>query len=153
MFRCKCCGAINRATTSRLDGVVAKCGRCHARLDLSGAPQSVDSTALVQTLSSSPVPVLVDFWTPQGQSEGSADRTIDQVAREHAGAVITLTLNAEAEPVPAIVHGIRRLLVGDGRLGLPTLILFKYGREVARRIGALGSAELEQWLRASPSSL
>jgi thioredoxin 2 len=131
MFRCKCCGAINRAPTSRPDGAVAKCGSCHSLLDLSGAPQSVDAAALAQTLCSSPVPVLVDFWTPQCQSEESADRMIDRVAREHAGAVITLTLNAEAEPVPAIVHGIRRLLARDGTFGLPTFVLFKRGREVA----------------------
>jgi thioredoxin 2 len=147
MFRCSSCGAFNRAPGSHKgNGTWAICGRCKVRLDLSGAPQSVNATGLAQALSTSPVPVLVDFWAPWCEPCQATDPIVDEVAREHAGAVITLKLNTEQEPAPAIVHGVRSVSSVDGNLGIPTFVLFKRGREVARRSGVLATAQFGQWL-------
>ncbi len=147
MFRCKCCGAVNRVPPSMIgQGAAVRCGRCRASLDLSGAPQSVNSTALAQALSSSPVPVLVDFSAPYLHPGRRADPVVDEVADAHAGSVIALTLDVEREPAPAIVHGVRSVC-GDGhRQAIPTFVLFKSGQEVARRSGLLPSAQFGQWI-------
>jgi thioredoxin 2 len=142
MFRCKSCGAINRVPDSKREsGAEARCGRCKAVLDLSGAPQDVSEAALAQTISSSPVPVLVDFWAPWCQPCRVASPIVDQVARRRAGRVITLKLNTEEQPAPATRHGIR---------GIPTFILFKDGSEVARQSGVIPPAQFEQWLDSIP---
>ncbi len=149
MFRCKRCGAINRAAAlgdGKADRVV--CGRCKSALDVSGTPQSVNSAGLAQALSTSPVPVLVDFWAPRCQPCLEAGPVVDQVAREHAGSVITLRLNTEQEPVPAIVHGVRMAPTFQGSRGIPTFVLFKSGREVARRSGVPARAQLARWLQS-----
>ena len=48
-------------------------------------------------------------------------------------------LDTEAEPDIAARFGIR---------GIPTLIAFRNGREVARQSGALGVPQLLQWINA-----
>jgi len=147
MFRCKCCGAVNRVPPSRIgQGGSTRCGRCKAGLDLSGTPQSVNSTALADALSSSPVPVLVGFSTPDLHPGRRADPVVDEVARAHAGSVIALTLDVEREPVPAIVHGVRSVFANGHRQAIPTFVLFKRGQEVARRSGLLPSAQFERWI-------
>ena len=135
MFRCKCCGAVNRVPPSRIgQGGSVTCGRCKASLDLSGAPQSVNSTALAEALSSSPVPVLVDFSAPDLHPGRRADPVVDEVARAHAGSVIALTLDVEREPAPAIVHGVRSVFADGRRQAVPTFVLFKRGRWKAQQI-------------------
>ncbi len=147
MFRCKCCGALNRVPPSLIgQGGSVRCGRCKASLDLSGAPQSVNSTALAQALSSSPVPVLVGFSAPHLHPGRRADPVVDEVARAHAGSVIALTLDVEREPAPAIVHGVRSVFADGRRQAVPTFVLFKRGQEVARRSGLLPSAQFGQWI-------
>jgi thioredoxin 2 len=148
MFRCKSCGALNRVPPGKRgpeSGAV--CGRCKAPLDLSGAPQDVNSDGLARAVSSSPVPVLVDFWAPWCQPCRIAGPIVDQVARERAGNVLTLKLNTESDPAPAVAHGIR---------GIPTFIVFKGGREVGKQSGVLPRAQFAQWLdsvqRAEPEA-
>jgi thioredoxin 2 len=147
MFRCKFCGAVNRVPASVIGhGTWVRCGRCKARLDLSGAPQSVNATALAEALSISPVPVLVDFSAPCFHPGTRADPVVDEVARARAGLVIALTLDVERDPVPAIVHGVRSVSANGHRQEIPTFVLFKRGQEVARRSGPLLSAQFGQWL-------
>lgn len=132
------------------------CGRCKTTLDLSGAPQDVNGTALAQVLRCSPIPVLVDFWAPWCQPSRASGPIVDEVARDHAGKLIVLLLNTEQEPAPAIVHGVKSLLTAQGFGGIPTLILFRRGQEVARRSGVLPSTQLSQWLdsaRERPSAV
>lgn len=147
MFRCKFCGAINRVPDSRSkNGSLAVCGRCKTQLDLSGAPQDVSASGLAQALGTSPVPVLVDFWAPGCQLSRAAGEIVDQVAREHAGTVITLMLNTEQEPAPAVVHGVGGILTAEGLAGISTFIVFRAGREVARRSGLLPRRQFSRWL-------
>jgi thioredoxin 2 len=74
---------------------------------------------------------------------------VDQVAREHAGTVITLMLNTEQEPAPAMVHGVRGILTAEGLGGIPTFIVFRAGREVARRSGMLPRPQFSRWLESA----
>jgi thioredoxin 2 len=106
-------------------------------LDLSGAPQDVTADGLARTVSSSPIPVLVDFWAPWCQPCRIAGPIVDAVARERAGDFLTLKVNTEAEPAPAVAHGIR---------GIPTFIVFKDGREIGKQSGVLPRAQFAQWL-------
>ncbi len=142
MFRCRRCGAFNRAplhahvpqTRGR-----AVCGRCKAPLDLSGTPQAVSSAVLASALYSCPVPVLVEFSGPRRVLNTGLGPTVDEVARDHAGTLVALRIDTAQDPVPAIVHGIR---------GARTFVLFRHGREVTRCRGPLPRVAFEKWVHS-----
>jgi thioredoxin 2 len=135
MFRCKKCGALNNVRSGAKGNPV--CGRCKAPLDVSGAPQPVNGAELARTVASSPVPVLVDFWAPWCGPCHAVAPTVEQLARETAGRIIVLKLDTEAEPAAGASYGIQ---------GIPTFILFKNGREAARRSGAMPKQAFVSWL-------
>lgn len=136
MFRCSRCGALNRVAGSHPEGAPV-CGRCKEALDVSGAPQEVDAEGLARAIASSSVPVLVDFWAPWCGPCRAVAPVVEAVAKLHAGQLMALKVNTDANPEPSGRLGIR---------SIPTLIVFKGGAEVGRQIGALPRSEFERWL-------
>ena len=142
MYRCSSCGALNKVR----DGAagIPVCGRCKSSLDLSGVPQEVDAQALERAVSSATVPVLVDLWAPWCGPCRMVSPTIEQVARDNPGRLVTLKLNTDRNPEAARRYGIQ---------GIPTFILFREGREIARQSGAMPRHALATWVeRASSGS-
>lgn len=82
-----------------------------------------------QTIGSATVPVLVDFWAPWCAPCKVLAPQLDRVAKEHEGTLIVAKVDADAHTDLAREHGVS---------GLPALILFVGGKEVARKAGAAG---------------
>lgn len=135
MFRCASCGAFNRVREPRPPGQPS-CGRCQRPLDLSGAPQEVDGSALWRAVEASPVPILLDLWAPWCGPCRVAAPILAEVGRAHAGRLVVLKLNTEEYPEAGNQLGVR---------GIPTFVVFSGGREVARRSGLMPRQELERW--------
>jgi thioredoxin 2 len=136
MFRCASCGAFNRIPEQRPAGDPT-CGKCHSKLDLSGAPQEVDAAGFERAVANSPVPVVVDFWAPWCGPCRMAAPILDQVGRAQAGKALLLKVNTDEHPQPSAKLGIR---------GIPTFIVFKDGQERARQSGVLPGAAMGQWV-------
>ncbi len=81
--------------------------------------------------------MLVDFWGPRCLPSRTAEPIVEEVARTTAGRLVTVKLNTETHPAATGAHAIQ---------GLPTLVLFVHGREVARRTGPAGADELRNWI-------
>lgn len=136
MFRCSSCGAFNRVPAQRPAGDPS-CGKCHATLDLSGAPQEVDAQGFERAVASSPVPVVVDFWAPWCGPCRMAAPILEEVGRAQAGKALLLKVNTDEHPQPSARLGIR---------GIPTFIVFSEGQEKARQSGVLPAPAMHQWV-------
>jgi thioredoxin 1 len=94
-------------------------------------------TAFDQDVLNSEVPVLVDFWAPWCGPCRAMAPTVDSVADEYAGKLKVGKLNTDDNPGTAMRYQIR---------GIPTLLLFKGGKVVDQRVGAMGKPDLKKML-------
>jgi thioredoxin 1 len=92
-------------------------------------------TAFDQDVLNSEVPVLVDFWAPWCGPCRAMAPTVDSVADEYAGKLKVGKLNTDDNPGTAMRYQIR---------GIPTLLLFKGGKVVDQRVGAMGKPDLKK---------
>jgi thioredoxin 1 len=74
-------------------------------------------------------PVLVDFWAEWCVPCHMVSPVVEEIARDHADSMKAVKLNVDDNPVTARKYAV---------MSIPTLIVFKDGREMARVIGARG---------------
>ncbi len=133
---CPHCDSINRVPKKRLeDG--AKCGKCRDAL-FTGKPLELDSHTFQKHVGRSDIPVLVDFWAPWCGPCKMMAPSFNQAASQLEPQVRLAKVNTENEQMLAAKFNIR---------SIPTLALFKNGREIARQAGAMDQANLVAWIR------
>jgi len=139
---CPHCEKINRLPSTRL-GEAPKCGHCHQSL-FTGHPIELTTAAFRRQVEHSDVPILVDFWAPWcGPCQ--------MMAPQYAAAA------AELEPgmrLAKVNTDVETTLAGEFHIrSIPTLALFKSGREIARQSGAMGKADIVRWVRSLSDQL
>ena len=135
---CTRCDGIVRVPDDRLQDA-PKCPRCHERL-FTGHPVELTSANFARHVGQSGVPVVVDFWAPWCGPCRSMAPVFERVAAETEPAARFAKLNTDEAQEIAGRYGIR---------SIPTLMVFKGGREVARQAGAMDAASLRRWLVAN----
>lgn len=135
---CPHCYAVNRVPGSKL-GAGPKCGKCKSSI-LDGVPLDLTATNYQKYLGRSDLPVVVDFWASWCGPCKMMAPVFTQVAHQMATQVRFAKVNTEQEQGIAGQYAIR---------SIPTLILFKNGKEASRQSGALDAGSLTQWLTSS----
>jgi thioredoxin 2 len=128
---CPNCGKRNRVPAAARG--VARCAACHTALPWLTAAGDGDFEEVV----TSSLPVLLDLWAPWCGPCRVVAPGVEQVARELAGRLKAVKVNVDEAPRIAERFGVR---------GIPTLLILRQGREVARQVGAVPPPALLRWV-------
>jgi len=131
---CPSCQQRNRVPYGHQSAQATKCKKCGTLLPAASEPIEVPTAEVFDALvGSSSLPVVVDFWAPWCGPCRMVAPTIDQLAVELAGRVRFAKMNVDENPATSARFGIR---------SIPTLLVFKDGREIDRIVGVQPKAAI-----------
>jgi thioredoxin 2 len=134
---CPHCATPNRTLLERL--AEGRCGRCKQAL-FTEKPLTLDDGNFDVHVGKGDLPVVVDFWAAWcGPCKMMAPH-FERAAADIEPDARLAKLNTEDAPRTASRFAIR---------GIPTLIVFRRGQELARQSGAMDYPALTRWIRSA----
>jgi thioredoxin 1 len=102
-------------------------------------PLHVSDAEFPKTVLESKTPVLVDFWAEWCGPCRMVAPFVEELASDYAGKVVVAKMDTDANPQTPMQYGI---------MGIPTLIIFKDGKEAERIVGAVPKVMIAKKLDA-----
>jgi len=132
---CLRCGAKNRVPAARTGRV--RCAKCHT--DLPWLVEADDDSFDV-VVGEATLPVLVDVWATWCGPCRQIAPVVEQLSQDLAGRLKVVKVNADASPRVAQRHAVS---------SIPTLLVYRDGKEADRMIGAVPAPQLRDWVERS----
>lgn len=138
---CPHCDSVNRVPAGR-SAAAAKCGVCHKPL-FTGHATPVAAAAFDRHIARNDIPVVVDFWAAWCGPCRMMAPYYEEAASAMEPSVRFLKLDTDHEPQISARYNIR---------GIPTLIVFRDGKPVATRSGAMNAGQIRAWVEQATSA-
>ena len=132
---CTNCAAVNRIPSTRIEDN-PNCGKCHQSL-FSDNVADINSVGFQKQISRSDIPVVVDFWAPWCGPCKVMGPAFQEAAKKLEPKFRLIKVNTENEQTIASQYNIR---------SIPTLAIFKKGKEIRRQPGAMSTADIIRWV-------
>lgn len=134
---CLHCHATNKVRYEKIKSSEVVCGKCGQKINFHQMVSDTDDLGLQKLISQSSLPLVVDFWAPWCGPCRAFAPTYEKTSLEFQGKVVFVKVNTENFPAVSEKLQIR---------GIPTLIVFKNGKEAQRISGALPPDQFSRWL-------
>jgi thioredoxin 2 len=135
---CPRCNAVNRLPAERL-GENPSCGKCGEKI-FAGHPTELTDASFETHVSRNDIPVVVDFWAPWCGPCQMMAPAFEEAAAKLEPRVRFAKLNTDTAQATAARFNIR---------SIPTIALFRNGREIARQSGAMRGTDIIRWVEAN----
>ncbi len=132
---CGTCGTLNRVDLARTDAAPV-CGSCKSPIALD-IPIVLTDATFDQVVSNSAVPIIVDFYADWCGPCKAMAPVFANLAKRQRSLALVAKVDTDRNPLIAQRFSIRNI---------PTLTVLRDGKEVARQVGAVPIAALEQLL-------
>ena len=129
--------AVNRIPANRLDQQ-PRCGKCREPL-FTGAPVELNDGNFSRHVSRSDLPLVVDFWASWCAPCKMMEPHFKATAARMEPNLRFAKVNTEQAQQTAARYAIR---------SIPTVALFRNGREIARQAGAMDARALTSWIES-----
>jgi thioredoxin len=124
IIRCQNCRTKNRLRVGSKSPTV--CGKCKKEISFPATPVLITDANFVELVEQSAMPVLLDLWATWCPPCRQLAPIIDKVAEDLSGRAIIGKLDVDKNQQTAARFGVQ---------SIPTLLIFKDGREVERIVG------------------
>ncbi|MDA3808506.1 MAG: thioredoxin TrxC [Thiomicrorhabdus sp.] len=135
IIMCPSCGGLNRVPDEKLS-TQPTCGKCKNVL-FTGSPVEMTGEQFLRALNKTDQPLVVDFWAPWCGPCKSFAPTYSKAAAQLEPRARFIKINTEVEQQLGAQFNIR---------SIPTLAIFKNGKEVTRVSGAMDLGGFTQWV-------
>jgi len=134
---CLDCGALNRVPMEKL-GAAPKCGVCGVKL-ADGKVREMTPKTLAKAMKNDGVPLVVDFWAPWCGPCRMMAPEFAKAAQALRSEARFAKINTQDFPQVSQQNNIR---------GIPAMIIYQNGREIARQAGAMPASQIESFIRS-----
>lgn len=132
---CPNCHAKNRLPSEKITHD-PKCGSCKNKL-FQGAPLEIEQGLFDKYITGNDIPLLIDFWAPWCAPCKTFSPHFAAAAKSLEPKVRLLKVNTENAQQISARYGIQ---------SIPSLLIFKNGKEQARVAGAMSTQQLIRWV-------